>query len=92
MELSIIAMVGTSFLLTVVPAFLQESLAKNFLLDGTQGCGEGKLPWYGTDGQGSVGARIVPYRMGSKINFGPGGVNLSGGGKALRKMQHSCIF
>ena len=24
--------------------------------------------------------------------FGPGGVNLSGDGKALRKMQHSCIF
>ncbi|MCI7641025.1 MAG: hypothetical protein MSS49_01905 [Subdoligranulum variabile] len=43
MELSIIAMVGTSFLLTVVPAFLKESLAKNFLLDCTQGCGDGKL-------------------------------------------------
>ena len=32
---------------------------------------------------------IGPYRM---EVFGPGGVNLSGGGKALRKMQHSCIF
>ncbi|WP_294853757.1 hypothetical protein [uncultured Gemmiger sp.] len=43
MELSIIAMVGTSFLLTVVPAFLKESWAKNFLLDCTQGCGDGKI-------------------------------------------------
>ena len=24
--------------------------------------------------------------------FGPGGVNVEGDGKALRKMQHSCIF
>ena len=28
----------------------------------------------------------------STYYFGPGGVKLSGGGKALRKMQHSCIF
>ena len=25
-------------------------------------------------------------------SFGPGGVNVEGDGKALRKMQHSCIF
>ena len=34
---------------------------------------------------------IGPYGN-RKLCFGPGGVNLSGGGKALRKMQHSCIF
>ena len=35
---------------------------------------------------------IGPYRMDSRIYFGPGGVNVEGDGKALRKMQHSCIF
>ena len=34
---------------------------------------------------------IGPYRVRVET-FGPGGVKLSGGGKALRKMQHSCIF
>ena len=29
---------------------------------------------------------------GHRVYFGPGGVKPSGGGKALRKMQHSCIF
>ena len=41
---------------------------------------------------GRADASIGPYRMGSRGIFGPGGVKLSGGGKALRKMQHSCIF
>ena len=33
-----------------------------------------------------------PFLYPHRVSFGPGGVNLSGGGKALRKMQHSCIF
>ena len=35
---------------------------------------------------------IGPYRVGSRVKFGPGGVNVEGDEKALRKMQHSCIF
>ena len=34
---------------------------------------------------------IGPYSMGAE-EFGPEGVNLEKDPKALRKMQHSCIF
>ena len=34
---------------------------------------------------------IGPYRKDIE-DFGPGGVNMEKDPKALRKMQHSCIF
>ena len=34
---------------------------------------------------------IGPYSMGAE-DFGPGGVNMENGLKALRKLQHSCNF
>ena len=33
-----------------------------------------------------------PLHMTRKLNLGPEGVNMENGLKALRKMQHSCIF
>ena len=38
------------------------------------------------------GVKTPPYSTIHKGDFGPEGVNLSDDGKALRKMQHSCIF
>ena len=38
------------------------------------------------------GVKTPPYSTILQRDFGPGGVNVEDGSKALRKMQHSCIF
>ena len=50
----------------------------------------GSMPHWGIDRCATPQQRAsAPTERG---RFGPGGVNAEGSGKALRKMQHSCIF